>query len=83
MITADRMLRVNRLSEIKKDAIYVFDANNFEYKILLDKFRLRREGTRYILHNPGWEDEVGEVANLGTSDSLHEEAIKLVKRRNI
>ena len=83
MITADRMLRVNRLSEIKKDAIYVFDANNFEYKILLDKFRLRREGTRYILHNPGWEDEVGEVANLGTSDSLHEEAIKLVKRRTI
>ena len=82
MITADRMLRVNRVSETQSDAVYVFDADNFEDRIVLNKQQLRGNTPR-ILHIPGWEDRIGEIASMSTSDSLREEAIKLVKRRNI
>ena len=82
MITADRMLRVNRVSEMQSDAVYVFDADNFEDKIVLNKQQLRGNTPR-ILHIPGWEDRIGEIASMSTSDSLREDAISLVKRRNI
>ena len=82
MITADRMLRVNRLSELKSDAIYVFDASNFQRKIILTKGELIGNTPR-ILHNSGWEDKVEEIAKMDTLDFLHEEGLRLIKKRNI
>ena len=82
MITADRLLGIYRLSSTQNDAIYVFDAFNFEDKIKLNKPQLWGN-TRRIFHNPGWEDEVDEVANVETSPEYHEEAIRLSKRKRI
>ena len=82
MITADRFKGIYRLSETQSDAVYVFDADNFEEKILLNKQQLIGNTPR-IFHNPGWEDKVRDVSLLSTSSELHDKGLELIKKRVI
>ena len=82
MIAADRFLGVNRLSEIQNDAVYVFDASHFEEKIKLTKQELIGNTPR-IFHNPGWEEEVANIASCDTNLELRESGKKLIKKKSL
>ena len=69
LIAADRFYKVNTASEMKKDAIYIFDALNFPKKIQLSKQELIGNTPR-IFHVNGWEDQIDEMCTSSTSDEL-------------
>lgn len=77
-IIADRIYKLNTMSEIKKDAAYVFDAENFDRLIKHGKQELIPIVPR-IIHHEGWEQEVAEYAKKETSNEL-KEAIKTLKK---
>ena len=77
---ADRFLKINTSSELKKDAVYIFDIETFFNKIGLTKKELISDIPR-IFHSRGWEEKVDEIANRKTNDRLVDNAYNYVKKK--
>ena len=75
------MYNVKSLSELKKDAIYVFNSSNFEEAIKHDKQDLIGKVPR-IMHKNNWQDKVKDYANMDTNGIYDDDTNNLVLKRN-
>lgn len=73
IIIADRINNINTINQLKSDAIYVFDANNFESAIHLNKQELKKILSTHN-HSKTWQDKVINHVNEATTDELKEQA---------
>lgn len=76
MIIADRIYNINTINQIKSDALFVFNANNFENLIEFNKKELRRIIPSHN-HTFTWKEKVNKHIEKETSPELHESAKKL------
>jgi hypothetical protein len=83
MIIADRVLKMNSLSETKKDAAYVFTAPEFPDGIKLDKPTLQMLSFPRIWHIPGWESTVDHWSSIETSEEVKEKGKVLSLKKKI
>ncbi len=79
IIPSDRFLHINNINQLKEDAAYIFDANNFESDVIKDKQQLIGKTPR-VIHKGNWESRIEEYASKETSEELKTKAKTLVKR---
>lgn len=82
IILTDRMYNVKSLSELKKDAIYVFNSSNFENLIKFDKQDLIGNVPR-IMHKNNWQDKVIKYINEDTNHIYDKDTNDLILKRSI
>ena len=82
IILADRFRGVHRLSELKQDAIYVFNTLNFEEKIRHTKTELIHNTPR-IFHIDGWEEKVSNLSKQETTDEIKNEVEEIILRKKL
>ena len=80
MVPADRFKGIYHLDLAKQDAVYVFDAENFEEMIKLDKQDLRGKVPRFY-HSSKWKDKVDDVVSKETPEELHEAALPHARKK--
>lgn len=80
-IPADRLLKVNRLSETKQDAIFLFDISNYEALMSLSRPELWEMGLA-MKHSKKWKEKLADYATKTTTPELEQKASEFVKKRS-
>jgi hypothetical protein len=79
IVPADRFKGIYHLDLAKQDAVYVFDADNFEELIKLNKQELQGIVPRFY-HSKSWKDKVAECATKETTPELEKSAQILARK---